>query len=130
MNAAPTKPARARVLVVEDDPDVLHMIATLLKASYDVVLATDGMQALDVLKRTPLPDLVVTDVMMPRMDGVALAAKMREDPKLQAIPLVMLTAKTDSRSVIAGINAGARHYVTKPFKPDELLGKIRKALGR
>jgi len=124
------KSARARVLVVEDDPDVLHMIATMLKPSYDVVLATDGLGALDVLKRNPLPDLVVTDVMMPRMDGVTLAARMRADTRLAAIPLVMLTAKTDSGSVIAGINAGARHYVTKPFKPDELLGKIRKALGR
>lgn len=130
MSGVSTKPARARVLVVEDDPDVLHMIATMLKSSYDVVLATDGIGALDVLKRNPLPDLVVTDVMMPRMDGVTLAATMRAEPRLASIPLVMLTAKTDSGSVIAGINAGARHYVTKPFKPDELLGKIRKALGR
>src|SRR3990167_8814774 len=106
------------------------MIATMLKSSCDVVLASDGVGALEVLQRNPLPDLVVTDVMMPRMDGVALAAKMRADPRLASIPLVMLTAKTDSGSVIAGINAGARHYVTKPFKANELLGKIRKALGR
>jgi len=128
--AAPPQASRPRVLVVEDDADVLHMIATLLKPTYDVVLATDGMQALETLRRGPLPDLVVTDVMMPRMDGLELANAMKHEPRMARIPVLMLTAKTDPRAVISGINAGARHYLTKPFKPDDLLGKIRKTLGR
>lgn len=68
--------------------------------------------------------------MMPRMDGLTLAKQLKGDPRLGHVPVVMLTARTGPRDVIAGINAGARFYVTKPFKTDELLTKVRKALGQ
>ena len=126
--AAQTPALRKRILVVDDDADVLALIERILKTHADVVLATDGMQALEVLHRGPLPDLVITDVMMPRMDGLTLTRAMKADAKLSRIPIVMLTASAGPRDVIAGLNAGARHYVTKPFKAEDILEKVRKAL--
>jgi DNA-binding response OmpR family regulator len=87
------------------------------------------MEAYSSLQNEPrLPDLVVTDVMMPRLDGLQLVQRMKMNPALARIPVIMLTAKGGPRDVIMGINSGVRHYVTKPFKHDELIGKIKKAL--
>jgi len=116
------------VLLVEDDPDVLRMLRTLVQPIADVETASDGLEALEKLKTGETPDLIVTDLMMPRMDGLALSRELKADPKLAKIPLIMLTAKDSAKDVVTGINAGARHYVTKPFKPHDLLAKIRKAL--
>ena len=99
-----------------------------MRAIGDVVTAVDGQDALEKA-RAGRPDVVVTDVMMPRMDGFTLAKQMKATPELANVPVVMLTARTGPRDVIAGINAGARFYVTKPFKTDELVAKVRKALG-
>jgi len=93
------------------------------------VTAIDGQDALEKARSGPPPDVIVTDVMMPRMDGIALARQLKTEPRLAQVPVVMLTAKTGPRDVIAGINAGARFYVTKPFKTEELIAKVRKALG-
>lgn len=120
---------RAQILVAEDDTDVRRMLEQLLGTLGDVTACTDGQAALDAMKGGLRPDVLVTDVMMPRMDGVALARNMKMLPQLSNVPVVMLTARTGPRDVIAGINAGARFYVTKPFKTDELLNKVKKALG-
>ena len=120
--------ARPRILVAEDDPDVLRMLEHVMKALGDVVTATDGQDALEKAK-AGRPDVIVTDVMMPRMDGFTLAKQLKATPGLDTVPVVMLTARTGPRDVIAGINAGARFYVTKPFKTEELVSKVRKALG-
>src|SRR5205085_11816314 len=120
---------RLRILIAEDDPDVLRMLETVLRTLGDVVIAKDGQEALEIARAGPTPDLIVTDVMMPRMDGLTLAKQLKSHPHLARVPLVMLTARTGPRDVIAGINAGARFYVTKPFKTDELISKVRKALG-
>lgn len=103
------------------------MLDHVLRTLGDVVTANNGEDALEkaVLGR---PDVIVTDVMMPKMDGLTLAKALKEDPALATVPVVMLTAKVGPRDVIAGINAGARFYVTKPFKTDELISKVRKAL--
>lgn len=119
---------KATILVVEDDADVRRMLTYVLGALGDVTACGDGEQALDVLLSGLRPDVIVTDLMMPKMDGLTLAKELKKDPALARIPLVMLTAKSAARDVIAGINAGARHYVTKPFKTEELVGKVRKAL--
>jgi len=120
--------ARPRILVAEDDPDVLRMLEHVMKALGDVVTAFDGQDALEKAVAAR-PDVIVTDVMMPRMDGFTLAKQLKATPGLANVPVVMLTARTGPRDVIAGINAGARFYVTKPFKTEELVSKVRKALG-
>lgn len=117
-----------KILVVEDDADLLHMIKTMLGTIGEVTLAKDGMEALDLLRTGFKPDVIVTDLMMPRMDGLTLAKTLKEDPDFGNLPLVMLTAKSGPMDMITGINAGARHYVTKPFKAADLIDKVKKAL--
>jgi CheY-like chemotaxis protein len=117
-----------KILVVEDDADLLVMIKTMLQAVGEVTLARDGQDALDLLKTGFKPDVIVTDLMMPRMDGLTLAKTLKGDPNIGNIPLVMLTAKSGPMDMITGINAGARHYVTKPFKAADLIDKVKKAL--
>jgi CheY-like chemotaxis protein len=117
-----------KILVVEDDGDLLIMIKTMLQSTGEVTLARDGQEALDLLKNGFKPDVIVTDLMMPRMDGLTLAKTLKGDANVGNIPLVMLTAKTGPMDMITGINAGARHYVTKPFKAADLIDKVKKAL--
>ena len=121
---------RPAILVVEDDPDVRAMVARLLGTIGTVTAVANGVEALAVLRGGTTTDLVVTDVMMPLMDGVTLAKELKRDPQLSRIPVLMLTAKSSPMSMIEGINAGARQYLTKPFKPDDLLAKARKALAK
>ena len=117
-----------KILVVEDDADLLHMIKAMLATIGEVTLAKDGMEALDLLRTGFKPDVIVTDLMMPRMDGLTLAKTLKDDPQLGNLPLVMLTAKSGPMDMITGINAGARHYVAKPFKAADLIDKVKKAL--
>lgn len=117
-----------KILVVEDDADLLVMIKTMLASIGEVTLARDGQDALELLKTGFKPDVIVTDLMMPRMDGLTLAKTLKGDPQIGNIPLVMLTAKSGPMDMITGINAGARHYVTKPFKAADLIDKVKKAL--
>ncbi|MCA9579562.1 MAG: response regulator [Polyangiales bacterium] len=125
----PPPPDKPRVLCVEDEPAVLTLVSRLLEPIARVQTATDGMAALEILKASKRPpDLVITDVMMPRLDGHGLTKAMREDERLARVPVIMLTAKTGAMDVVSGINAGAKHYVTKPFKQEDLLAKVRKLL--
>ncbi len=129
MAASTSAPAgRPKILVVEDEDDLRRMLIYVLGTIGDVTSAIDGEDAYERLTGGFVPDVIVTDLMMPRMDGLQLAQKLKNHPVLGRVPVVMLTAKTAARDVIAGINAGARHYVTKPFKTEELVGKVRKAL--
>ncbi len=125
----PPPPSKPRVLCVEDEPAVLTLVSRLLDPIASVQTATDGLMALEMLKASKRPpDLVITDVMMPRLDGLGLAKAMKDDERLSRVPVIMLTAKTGPMDVIGGINAGAKHYVQKPFKHEELLSKVRKVL--
>jgi CheY-like chemotaxis protein len=117
-----------KILVVEDDMDLLHMIKTMLQTVGEITLARDGQEALDLLKSGFRPDVIVTDLMMPRVDGLTLAKTLKNEPGVGNIPVVMLTAKSGPMDMITGINAGARHYVTKPFKAADLIDKVKKAL--
>ncbi|MBX3247653.1 MAG: response regulator [Myxococcales bacterium] len=121
---------RVQVLVVEDDDALRKMLGHMLAGIADVHLAIDGMEALVWLRDSgTVPDLVLSDVMMPRLDGLALAQRLKQDPKLSRVPVIFLTAKGTPKDVIAGIQAGARHYLTKPFQREELLEKVSKVLG-
>jgi CheY-like chemotaxis protein len=128
-SAPPPPGVRPKILVVEDDEDVRRMLTFVLATIGEVTSAVDGMDAYVRLEGGLHPDVIVTDLMMPRMDGLTLANRLKKHATLAQVPLVMLTAKSGPKDMIAGINAGARHYLTKPFKTDELLAKVRKALG-
>jgi DNA-binding response OmpR family regulator len=122
------KPSRPRILVVEDDEDLLRMMHRMLSLVGDVAMAADGEIAMQLMEKGPPPQLVITDWMMPRKDGLTLVKEMKAQEKLKNIPVVILTAKSAPRDVISGINSGARHYLTKPFKPDDLISKVKKVL--
>ena len=122
-------PKRKRVLVAEDDPAIRKLLQTALASRYDVDVAEDGTQALAILARTPPPDLLLCDVMMPGIDGVTVAKRAKQSAATKHIPIIFLTAKTGSLDVIAGIQAGAKHYIAKPFLISDVLAKIAKVLG-
>ena len=105
------------------------MLEKVLSKHYDVVVARDGHQAVALASKPPKPSLIMLDVMMPGIDGHAVAAEIRKLPELKAIPIIFLTAKTGATDVIKGIQSGARHYITKPFKLDDVLAKVKKVLG-
>lgn len=125
-----TEPEKPQILVAEDDPALRKMMGHMLGEFAEVFLAPDGMEALMFLRRAErVPDLLVTDVMMPRLTGLELAKRLKDDPRFHQLPVIILTAKGGAPDVVAGINAGARHYLTKPFKRDDLIAKVKKALG-
>jgi adenylate cyclase len=110
-----------RVVVADDDPDIVDILTfNLTTAGYEVTSAADGVEALELV-RASMPDLVVLDIMMPRMDGLAALAALKADEATKEIPVVMLTAKTSDTDQWAGWEAGADYYITKPFDLDELL---------
>jgi len=117
-----------KILVVEDDPELLTMIKGMLQGIGEVTLASDGQEALDLMEQGLRPDLILTDVMMPRLDGLTLAKTLKKHPDYGKIPLLMLTAKSGPLDMVTGINAGARHYITKPFKANDLIDKVQKSL--
>ncbi|MEM9996601.1 MAG: response regulator, partial [Bacteroidota bacterium] len=114
---------RTTVLVVEDAADVRAYVADLLRAEYLVVEAADGEAGL-AKARTRVPDLVVSDVAMPRMDGLALTAALRADPDLAFVPIVLLTARAEIEDRVAGLESGADAYLAKPFDPRELRATV------
>lgn len=118
---------KKRVLVADDDPSISRLLERVLAQEFDVVSASDGTGAL-ALANQIRPQLMILDVMMPGLDGFQLAGRVRLVPELKNIPIIFLTARDGPLDTIKGIQAGARHYVTKPFKIDDLLGKVRKIL--
>jgi CheY-like chemotaxis protein len=132
MGSVPSPPTLVpvKLLVVEDDEEILALEARILGSVGTVQVARDGHEALARIQEGYVPDVVVTDVMMPGMDGLALARQLKRDPSTSSIPVVMLTARGSPQDVTAGVHAGARHYLTKPFTAAQLLGKVHRALGR
>ena len=125
----PAPPGSKVALVVDDDPTVCTLVATTLSQAFCVYVADSAHNAMQVLLAIPVPQLVVCDIAMPAVDGLQFVKTLRTMPRLASTPIIFLTAKSSSIDVITGINAGARHYLTKPFKPTELLEKARKAVG-
>ena len=118
---------RARVLVVDDDPALAEMLGIVLRGEgYEPVLCAHGDQALAAF-REHRPDLVLLDLMLPGTDGIDVCRSIRAE---SGVPIVMLTAKTDTVDVVVGLESGADDYVVKPFKPKELVARIRARLRR
>jgi DNA-binding response OmpR family regulator len=117
----------AKVLVVDDDKKIVDLISLYLKKDgYQVLLAYDGQQALD-LARSRQPDLVILDLMLPQLDGMDVCSILRAESHL---PIIMLTARTTEDDKLAGLDLGADDYVTKPFSPRELMARVRAVLRR
>ena len=117
------------VLVVEDDEDLLRLLVRVLEqAKFEVATATDGQSGLALAAGKPRPNLIISDIAMPDMDGLEMVRQIKQDPQMKPIPVIFLTAKETPGDIVAGIRAGARHYVTKPFRMPELLEKVRAIL--
>jgi two-component system phosphate regulon response regulator PhoB len=118
------------VLVVEDEQDILDLISyNLYKEGYDVEGATSGEQAL-VLIKSKIPDLILLDIMLPNISGLNVCKILKSDAQTQNIPIIMLTAKGEEVDIIAGLEAGASDYMTKPFSPKILIARVKAMLRR
>ncbi len=118
-----------RVLVADDNADMRDYLARLLRSDgYEVDAVTDGQQALDSV-RASMPDIVVSDVMMPRLDGLGLVAALRSDSRTAGVPVLLLSARAGQEASIGGLRAGADDYLTKPFAALELLARVRANVG-
>ncbi|HEY9047020.1 MAG TPA: response regulator, partial [Ohtaekwangia sp.] len=113
-----------KVLVVDDEEPILELLKyNLEKGGYDVKTASDGSKAVDIAKKF-VPDLVLLDIMMPKMDGVETCRLLRDIPELQKTFVVFLTARSEEYSEVAAFDVGADDYITKPIKPRALMSRI------
>ena len=119
-----------RILLVDDEPDILEIIGYNLAAEgYQIITAENGIQAIAEAKKHQ-PHLIVLDVMMPEMDGIEACEKMRAIPELSETIITFLTARGEDYSLVAGFEAGADDYITKPIKPKVLVSKVKELLRR
>ncbi|MBI3625887.1 MAG: SpoIIE family protein phosphatase [Candidatus Rokubacteria bacterium] len=120
----------ATILFADDDPALSGFMDVILtRAGYNVVRASDGVEAMERVRQSP-PDLILLDIMMPRLDGLEVLRALRHDPETSQIPIIMLTQKTHVEDRVKGFESGADDYVPKPFEPQELLARIYALLKR
>lgn len=118
----------AKVLIIEDDEHIWKLIEyKLKKEKHDLVWACDGLKALKILE-TIKPDLIISDIMVPYMDGIQILKKIKASDKLKDIPVIMLTSKAQEKDIIRGLELGAQDYMSKPFSPSELILRVNKVL--
>jgi len=130
-NTAVTVTSNKKILVVEDHDEMVGYITSVLSADCTVITAGNGMQALQLLSdggKNSLPDLIISDVMMPEMDGFTLLQKLKEHPVWCSIPVIMLTALTDNHNKLKALNIGVDDYLTKPFVAGELVARVNNLL--
>lgn len=124
MNPGP----RHKILITDDDPVIIELLQVNLEfEGYDVITAADGLEAVERAARDT-PDLVILDIMMPRMDGWTARAEMLKDPRTAEIPVIFLSARAQQADLRKGYESGVAAYVTKPFEPVELLDLIEQIL--
>jgi DNA-binding response OmpR family regulator len=123
----------SRILVADDDRVVRRIVVTKLSGlGYDVTDVEDGQEALELLEGGQVPNLLITDSLMPRMNGLQLVRTLRQNsnPDLATLPIIMLTSRQGEQDIIEGLEAGVDDYVIKPFSPDELAARVRTVLWR
>lgn len=120
-------PRKRRILVVDDEVATRNVISRALAVRYEVMVASDGIEGAEMAAASQ-PDLIVTDISMPRLDGLGMVQRIRSQ-QARKVPVIFLTALDTPRAVIAGISAGARHYLTKPVDLGDLEKRVQRALG-
>ena len=116
---------KARILLVDDEPSIVKMVGKRLEVEgFDVVVAMDGQDGLEKA-RSVNPDLIVLDLMLPKLNGYEVCTMLKQDARYQKIPVVMFTAKAQEKDEKMGLECGANAYVRKPFRAQELLERIR-----
>lgn len=122
--------SKDKILLVDDEKDILEFLSyNLKKEGFEVTTANNGKLAIEEAKKNN-PDLIILDVMMPEMDGIATCSEIRQIPELNSVLILFLTARSEEYSELAGFEAGADDYVTKPIKPKLLISRIRALLKR
>ena len=118
----------AKILVVDDTKESIDLLVYFLKpVGYEMLTATDGFKALEIINRTP-PDLVLLDVMMPGIDGYQICERIKKDPQTRHIPVIMITALRELKDKIAGLEAGADDFISKPYDSVELMARVKSLL--
>src|SRR5207245_1851926 len=126
----PGRQRLGRVLLVEDEQDVAQLIRyNLTKEGYDVVISGNGNDALR-LAREHRPDVILLDIMVPQLNGWEVCRRLKKDPELSVIPVIMVTGRVEEGDKVLGFEVGADDYVTKPFSPRELIARIRAVVRR
>ena len=119
-----------KILVVDDEPTIVRLMEFILaRQGHEMIVAVNGEEALEKIK-TQQPDLVLLDIMMPRIDGYEVAQLLRADPKTASLPIIMLSAKAQDEDIRKGVEIGVDEYITKPFTPDHLVQIVAKYLAR
>ncbi len=119
-----------QILVVEDEEDILELVSfNLKKQGYQVKGVTSGEEALQEARRK-IPSLIILDLMLPGVDGFDVCKSLKNDPRTKAVPIVMLTARSEEADIVIGLELGADDYLTKPFSPRELIARVRAILRR
>jgi two-component system, OmpR family, alkaline phosphatase synthesis response regulator PhoP len=122
--------SKQKILIVDDEPDILELIEyNLKKEGYQVFTASNGLEAIQAAKKN-LPDLIVLDIMMPKLDGIETCRQLRAMPDFKNTFMVFLTARSEEYSEISGFNVGADDYIAKPIKPRALISRINAILRR
>lgn len=122
--------AKERILVVEDDEDILELLRyNLAKEGYDVVTAQTGEGGLKQALAA-LPHLICLDLMLPGIDGLEVCKRLKQDPRTENVPIIMVTAKGEEADIVTGLELGADDYITKPFSPRVLIARVRSVLRR
>jgi DNA-binding NarL/FixJ family response regulator len=117
-----------KLLLIDDDPNLILLVKDYLEfRGYHVISAENGREALEIL-REEKPDMIICDVMMPEVDGYSLVQQIRESPQTSSIPVMLLSAKSQSQDRVKGLNIGADVYMVKPFEPEELVAQVESTL--
>ena len=119
----------ASALVVEDDAQIAHILRFILeREGFEIHSAPDGRTALQLIATLAPPAIVLLDVMLPHVDGYELLARLRATAGWQAVPVILLTARSQEQDIVRGLEGGANDYMIKPFKPEELRARVRRLL--